>query len=381
MPEGPLAGIRILELAAIGPVPFGVMLLADLGATVTRVDRVSSITAPSTEEVSMRGLSRGRRSIAVDLKHAEGRAVVLGLAAASDVFVEGFRPGVAERLGIGPEECSARNAALIYARVTGWGQDGPLAQTVGHDIDYLAVAGALHPIGRADGPPPPPLNLIADFGGGGLYLALGVLAALVQRQRSGLGQVVDVAMVDGVASLTTFLHGLMSLDGWTAQRQANLLDGGRPWYDTYATADGHAMAVGAIEPQFCAALLATLDLPAADWPQHDPATWPSLRQELTRIFATRSRDEWERTFVGTDACVAPVLALDEAPRHPHLVARRTFVDVGGATLPAPAPRLSRTPGAAGAPAPGIGQHTDEVLAELGLDAHRITALRAVDAVG
>ena len=376
MPEaqGPLAGTRVLEIAAIGPAPFGVMLLADLGAEVIRVDRVASLTHPGAE-LSMHGLSRGRRSIAVDLKQPEGRDVVLRLAAGADVLVEGFRPGVAERLGIGPADCAGVNPRLVYARMTGWGQDGPLAQTAGHDIDYAAVAGALHPIGRRDSPPPPPLNFLADFGGGGVYLAVGVLAALLERTHSGAGQVVDAAMVDGAASLTTFFHGLLAMGAWTTTRQDNMLDGGRPYYDTYATADGHYMAVGAIEPQFFAELLRRLELDPDEWPQHDPERWPQQAAALTEIFASRTRAEWEQVFSGSDACVAPVLSLTEAREHPHIRARQTFVDVGGQPQPAPAPRFDRTPGAVRRPAPRFGEHTDEVLREAGYADADISRLR------
>jgi alpha-methylacyl-CoA racemase len=378
--SGPLDGIRIVELAAIGPAPFGVMLLADLGADVVRVDRASAVTKGPGSEVSMVGLSRNRRSIGVDLKSDAGRDVVLDLVADADVLVEGFRPGVAERLGVGPDACHERNPALVYARMTGWGQDGPMAHLAGHDIDYAAIAGALHPMGRAGEPPAPPLNLVADFGGGGAYLALGVLAALVERQGSGRGQVVDAAMVDGVASLTAFFHGLMGMGAWSTQRQSNLLDGGAPFYDTYATSDGGFVGVGALEPQFYAELLDRLELDPADWPQMDQSRWPAFRAELTRILGSRTRDHWAEVFADSDACVAPLLSLTEAPEHPHLKARDTFVEVDGALQPAPAPRLSRTPGAVRSGAPGYGDHTDEVLASLGYDEGRIAALRASGAI-
>lgn len=377
---GPLAGIRVVELAAIGPAPFGVMLLADLGADVVRVDRVAAARGRAGAEVSMRGLSRNRRSVAIDLKHARGAEVLLRLVDDADVLVEGFRPGVAERLGIGPGPCQERNPRLVYARMTGWGQDGPLAPRAGHDLTYAAVAGALHPIGPAAQPPPPPLNFVADFGGGGTYLALGVLAALLERERSGRGQVVDAAMVDGVASLTGFFHGLLELGAWTTHREANLLDGAAPFYTTYATADGGFVAVGALEPPFYAQLLERLGLDPDDWPQHDRARWPRQRQRLAAVFAARTRAEWEQVFAGSDACVAPVLALDEAPRHPHLVARGTFVDVDASLQPAPAPRLSRTPGSVRSAPPRPGEHTAEVLAACGYAADEIGALAAAGAV-
>lgn len=377
MSRGPLEGITVVEVAAIGPAPLGVMLLADLGADVIRVDRAASVTTPGLE-VTMRGLSRNRRSVAVDLKHRDGLDVLLRLVDRADVLVEGFRPGVAERLGFGPDACLGRNPRLVYGRMTGWGQDGPLAGRAGHDIDYLAIAGALHPIGYADEPPPPPLNLLADFGAGGTYLAVGVLSALLERERSGQGQVVDAAMVDGVASLTAFFHGMLAMGAWTTDRESNLLDGAAPYYRAYETADGGYVAVGALEPPFYAELLDRLGLDPDEWPQGDAARWPAQRAELARIFASRTRDEWEEVFAGSDACVAPVLDLEEARSHPHLEARGTFIDVGRTPQPAPAPRLSRTPGTVRTAAPAAGEHTDAICRELGLDPD---ALRAAGAVG
>jgi len=377
---GALQGVRIVELAAIGPAPYGVMLLADLGAEVIRVDRVAAAAGAPGAEVSMVGLSRNRRSIAVDLKASTGVEVVHRLAATADVFVEGFRPGVAERLGIGPEELRAAHPELVYARVTGWGQEGPLAPRAGHDLDYAAVAGALHGIGRPDDPPPPPINYLADFAGGGAFLAIGVLAALVERDRSGQGQVIDAAMLDGAASLTAFLHGLRQLGAWSLERGSNLLDGAAPYYDTYRCADGRFLAVAALEPQFHAELCRRLGLDPAEWPQHDRTAWPQQKERLAALLATRDRDEWVELFAGSDACVAPVLDLVEAPAHPHNRARGTFVDTFGAVQPAPAPRLSRTPGAIERPPPGYGEHTDEVLDALGYDADARAALRASGAV-
>lgn len=374
--SGPLSGVRIVEMSALGPVPYGVMLLADLGADVVRVDRAEGGEVKVGFEATMVGLSRNRRSIAVDLKTAGGRDVVLRLIGGADVFVEGWRPGVAERLGLGPQDLLRRNPRLVYARTTGWGQDGPLAATAGHDIDYAAIAGTLHTVGRADQPPPPPVNYLADFGGGGTFLAIGVLAGLVERDRSGQGQVVDAAMVDGAASQTAFLHGLLHIGGWRDERGANLLDGAAPFYTTYTCADGRYLAVGAIEPQFFAALCEGLEVDPADFPQHDQASWPAQQARFAEIIATRTRDEWAAVFAGTDACVSPVLSLTEAPDHPHNVARGTFVDVGGHTQPAPAPRFSRTPGAVRREAPEHGTHTVEVLAELGFDAAAIAELRA-----
>lgn len=370
--SGPLTGVRVLELAAIGPAPYGVQLLGDLGADVVRVDRVAAARgAPGA--ASMVGLSRNRRSVAADLKDPRGVEVVLRLAADADVLVEGMRPGVAERLGIGPEEAGARNPRLVYARMTGWGQDGPLADTAGHDVDYAALAGALHPTGHPDRPPVPPVNFLADFGGGGTFLAIGVLAALLERTTSGRGQVVDVAMVDGAASQTAFLHGLLAAGAWTTRRGSNLLDGAAPFYDVYTCADGEFLALGALEPQFHAQLMAGLGL---DQDQGDPAEWPRQKQQIADRVAERTRAEWEEVFAGTDACVAPVLSLAEAPHHPHNLARDAFVDVDGHPQPAPAPRFSRTPGAVRSGAPGIGAHTDEVLGRLGYAQEEIAELRA-----
>ncbi|MFO7777449.1 MAG: CaiB/BaiF CoA-transferase family protein [Nitriliruptoraceae bacterium] len=377
---GPLQGVRVIELAAIGPAPYGVMLLADLGAEVVRVDRVAAATGAAGAEVSMLGLSRNRRSVAVDLKTDEGVEVVRRLTAAADVFVEGFRPGVAERLGLGPDVLRAAQPGLIYARVTGWGQEGPLAPRAGHDLDYAAVAGALHGIGRPEDPPPPPVNYLADFAGGGAFLAIGVLAALVERETSGEGQVIDTAMLDGAASLTAFLHGLRQLGAWSLERGSNLLDGAAPYYDTYRCADGRFLAVAALEPQFHAELCARLELDPAEWPQHDRQAWPEQKRRLAALLATRDRDEWVALFADSDACVAPVLDLDEAPEHPHNRARDTFVEAFGARQPAPAPRLSRTPGTIERPPPGFGEHTDEVLDALGYRADDRDRLRAIGVI-
>lgn len=377
---GPLTGVRIIELAAIGPAPYGVMLLADLGAEVVRVDRAVSVTRGPGTEVTMLGLARNRRSIGVDLKDPDGVAVVHRLVAASDVLVEGFRPGVAERLGLGPEVLCERYPRLVYARMTGWGQQGPLAPRAGHDLNYAAVAGALHPVGRPDEPPPPPINYLADFGGGGTFLAIGVLAALLERERSGRGQVIDAAMVDGAASLTAFLHGLMQLGAWSNRRGSNLLDGAAPFYDTYRCADGRYLAVGAIEPGFFAAFAAGLGFDPAELPQHDQAGWPEHKARVAALIATRDRDEWLEVFADTDACVAPVLDLVEAPDHPHNVAREAFVTVDGMRQPAPAPRFSRTPGAVRSGPPTLGGDTDVVLAELGYDEEERAALHASGAV-
>lgn len=374
---GPLAGITVLEVQGIGPGPFAAMVLADLGADVIRIDR----TTPGGLDLGARGtgmdvLARSRRSVAVDLKRPEGVAVVLRMVRHADVLIEGFRPGVAERLGIGPQACAEANPALVYGRMTGWGQDGPWATMAGHDLDYIALAGALHPMGQEGTPPPVPLNLVGDFGGGGMLLVVGVLAALVERQRSGLGQVVDAAMVDGSALLTAMFHGMRSQGLWDGGRGQNLLDGGAPFYDTYATADGGFVAVAALEPQFYAALLEGLGLPADEWPQFDLRRWAALRDTLTATFAAQDRAHWEQVFAGTDACVAPVLPLEDAPAHPHLVARGTFVEVDGVVQPAPAPRFSRTAPGSPRPPAGRGAQTRAVLAELGWDEAAIAQLIA-----
>jgi alpha-methylacyl-CoA racemase len=374
---GPLAGIRVVELAGIGPGPFAAMLLADLGAEVLRVDRPAS-SRPAWPTV----LARGRRSVVVDLKHPDGAGLVLDLVAAAAALVEGFRPGVAERLGIGPDACLARNPRLVYGRVTGWGQEGPWRRAAGHDIDYVAVAGALHPIGQAGGPPVPPLNLVGDFGGGGMLLALGVVAALLEAGRSGRGQVVDAAMVDGAALLTTQFHELLAAGLWREERGANLLDGGAPFYGVYETADGRHLAVGALEPQFFAELLRRLGLAAGELPdQLDRDGWPVLRERLAGLFRTRTRDQWCELLAGTDACVAPVLGLGEAPAHPHNRARSTFIEVGGVTQPAPAPRFSRTPPGPPSPPAPPGAHTDQALADWGVDPGELARLRAAGAIG
>jgi alpha-methylacyl-CoA racemase len=330
---GPLAGLRVLEVASLGPGPFCALLLADHGAEVLRLERPGG---------SDRTMARGRPVITVDLKSPQGRALVLRLASAADVLIEGFRPGVAERLGFGPDACLQVNPALVYARMTGWGQDGPLATTAGHDINYLAVSGTLSALGRAGGPPTPPLNLVADFGGGGLLLAFGVLAALFERQRSGAGQIVDAAMVDGSATLATMVHEMLGVGVWTEGRGSNLLDTGAPFYDTYQTADGGWVAVGALEPQFFALLLAGTGVDFEASRQYDRAAWPQLRGLLSEAFAGRTRAEWEEQFAGTDACVSPVLGLAEAHGHPANTDRDVFTEVDGTVVPAPAPRFSRT---------------------------------------
>jgi alpha-methylacyl-CoA racemase len=377
---GPLRGVRVIEIASLAPAPFGCMILADLGADVLRVDRAER-SGPQAR-APQDPLGRGRRSIGLNLKDSAAVDLLLRLVDSADVLVEGFRPGVAERLGFGPDVCAQRNPGLIFARMTGWGQDGPLATTAGHDIDYIAISGALSTVGRAGQAPVPPVNLLGDFGGGGMLLALGVLAALVERAGSGRGQVVDAAMVDGSALLTSFLYGLRAAGSWQDQRGTNLLDGGAPFYDTYATADGQYVAVGALEPQFYAALLRGLDLTDAGLPdQQDRSGWPVLRQRFAETFAQRTRADWEQVFAGTDACVSPVLSLAEAPAHPHAVARNAFAEVGGIAQPAPAPRFGRTATGVPAPAPASGANTDTVLADLGLSAAEVADLRSRGVVG
>jgi alpha-methylacyl-CoA racemase len=351
--SGPLAGLRVVELAGIGPGPHAAMILADLGAEIVRIDRPSGglrLGSPDAPDPTL----RGRRRVAADLKDPAGREIVLRLVERADVLVEGYRPGVTERLGVGPAQCHARNPRLVYGRVTGWGQEGPLAARAGHDINYLSLTGALHAIGRSGERPLPPLNLVGDFGGGSMLLVVGVLAALWEAQRSGQGQVVDAAMVDGASVLVQMVWAMLGQRTWTDERGANLLDGYAPFYDTYTCADGRHVAVGALEPQFYAALLAGLGLDGAELPeQYDRTGWSTLRERFTEVFAGRGRDEWAEVFAGTDACVTPVLAFGEVASHPHVAARSTIVERAGLPEAAPAPRFSRTatelPGDPGAP--------------------------------
>jgi alpha-methylacyl-CoA racemase len=368
---GPLDGLRIIELAGIGPGPFCGMMLADMGADVIRIERPSP-RADRAPDV----LARNRRSLALDLKQPDGVDLVLKLCESADALFEGFRPGVAERLGVGPEPCMVRNPRLVYGRMTGWGQSGPLAAAAGHDINYIALAGALHGIGRAGDKPVPPLNLVGDFGGGGMLLAFGMVCALLDAQASGRGQVVDAAMVDGAASLTAMFHSLSVLGAHSEQRGTNLLDGGAHFYDAYETADGRYVSIGAIEPQFYSLLLERAGLdPDAFAPQMDRRRWPELKQRLAEVFRTRTQAEWCALLEGTDACFAPVLSLNEAPHHPHNRARQTFVEVGGLVQPAPSPRFSRTTTNTPRPAPRVGEHTLEVLREIGISDEQIAALR------
>ncbi|WP_037182202.1 CaiB/BaiF CoA transferase family protein [Rhodococcoides fascians] len=360
--SGPLDGLKVIELAGIGPGPHAAMILADLGADVVRIDRPTN--GLDVLEGKPDHLLRNRRAIVADLKSAEGKATVLQLVAEADVLIEGYRPGVAERLGLGPDDCAAVNDRLIYGRMTGWGQTGPRSQRAGHDINYISITGALHAIGLAGGKPVAPLNLVGDFGGGSMFLVVGILSALWERERSGLGQVVDAAMVDGASILMQMAWAMRGADAWSTERGTNLLDTGAPFYDTYETADNKWMAVGSIEPQFYSVLLAGLGLNGADLPpQMDRAGWPILRALFTEVFATKTRDEWVAVFHNDDSCVTPVLSMDEAATDTHIAARGTVINVDGVMQAAPAPRFSRT--AAGAPlAPGTaGADTDEVLAD------------------
>ncbi|MFC4109299.1 CaiB/BaiF CoA transferase family protein [Micromonospora zhanjiangensis] len=381
---GPLTGVRVVELAGIGPGPFAAMMLADMGADVIRVDRTAEVHPAAFGTPHPDLLLRGRRSIGVDLKHPDGRSTVLELVRRADVLVEGFRPGVTERLGLGPDDCLAVNAALVYGRMTGWGQDGPNAPYAGHDIDYLALTGALHGIGRAGDRPVPPMNLLGDFGGGAMMLAFGVVCALLDVRAGGAGQVVDAAIVDGVSLLSTQIHALRRMGMWRDPRGVNLLDGGAPFYDTYECADGRYLAVGALEPRFYEELVRRTGFQPPEGEggdRTDPGRWPVAREHWAALFRTRTRDEWADLLERTDACVAPVLDWREAPGHPHLAARRVFVTPDdGVEQPAPAPRFSRTPGAIRRPPPQPGEHTDEVLREAGLADDRIAALRAAGAV-
>ncbi|MFI6488956.1 CaiB/BaiF CoA transferase family protein [Streptomyces sp. NPDC050564] len=350
--HGPLVGVRVVELAGIGPGPFAAMLLADLGADVVRVDRPGGAGLAINPEYDI--TNRNKRSVIIDLKTQDGQDRVLDLVERADILIEGYRPGVAERLGVGPETCHVRNPKLVYGRMTGWGQEGPLAQRAGHDIAYIALTGTLGMIGRPDEPPTVPANLVGDYAGGSLYLVVGILAALHHARASGAGQVVDAAIVDGAAHLAAMIHGMFAAGGWQDRRGANLLDGGCPYYGTYETADGQYMAVGALEQQFYDEFVELLGIEEMASARKDLARWGELREAVAARFKTRTRDEWTAVFEGSDACVAPVLSLREAPAHPHLAARGTFVDHGGITQPAPAPRfsLSRTAVRSGPAQPG-----------------------------
>ncbi|MHB9857797.1 CaiB/BaiF CoA transferase family protein [Streptomyces sp. YIM S03343] len=356
--RGPLSGVRVLELAGLGPGPFAAMLLGDLGADVVRVDRPGGVGLGIDPAYDV--TNRNKRSVLVDLKSPDGTARVLDLAARADILVEGYRPGVAERLGVGPDDCRARNPRLVYGRMTGWGQDGPLAPRAGHDIAYLALTGTLGMIGNPGEPPPPPANLLGDYAGGSLYLVVGVLAALHHARATGVGQVVDAAIVDGATHLSAMIHGMLAAGGWQDRRAANLLDGGCPYYGTYETADGKYMAVGALEPQFYDEFLHLLGIAGQAPARKDLARWSELRAAITGRFKSRTRDEWTAVFADSDACVAPVLTLREAPHHPHLAARGTFTEHAGITQPAPAPRFSATPAALRTGPAQPGAHASEI---------------------
>ena len=381
MASGPLAGVRVVEIAGIGPGPFCAMMLADMGAEVLRIDRLGPTDLGLPVEPRFSVLTRGRRSVALDLKQPAAIAAVKRLVVKADALIEGFRPGVMERLGLGPDECLSANPRLVYGRMTGWGQEGPMAPAAGHDINYIALAGVLHSIGRRGSAPVPPLNLVGDFGGGGMYLAFGVVCALLEAGRSGRGQVVDAAMVDGAASLAAAVFGLRAKGMWNDERGDNILDSGAPWYDVYETQDGKYVAIGSIEGRFYGELLRLTGLTGeALPPQWEKARWGELRARLTEVFKQKTRDEWCRIMEGSDVCFAPVLSMTEAPAHPHNRARGTFVEVDGVPQPGPAPRFSRTPGAIGRPPAAPGQHTEEALRDWGFSADELTDLRKSGAI-
>jgi alpha-methylacyl-CoA racemase len=378
---GPLSDLKIIEIAGIGPGPFAAMLLSDLGADVVRVDRAQSVERgfdPGWMEV----LNRGRRSVGIDLKQPDGVETLLRMVERADALIEGFRPGVAERLGIGPDTCRARNPKLVYGRMTGWGQEGPYSQAAGHDINYIALAGALAHFGRAGGKPTPPMNIVGDFGGGGMLLAFGVVCAVLEARASGEGQVVDAAMVDGSAALMAMTWGMRAMGAFDENSLGgNALDTGAPWYDTYETADGKFVSVGAIESQFYAELIDRLGLSGEDLPaQMDRSGWPKLRERFTEVFKSKTRDEWCAVLEHSDACFAPVLTMSEATEHPHVRARNTVVELDGIEQPAPAPRFSRTPGSITRRAAQPGQHTDEALADWGFTPDELAKLRDAGAI-
>jgi alpha-methylacyl-CoA racemase len=378
---GPLIGYKIIEMAGIGPAPMCAMLLADMGADVLLIDRMSDSGLGVPVRAKYDLLRRGRPSVALDLKHPEAIETVLRVAQQADALIEGFRPGVMERLGLGPDVCLARNPRLVYGRMTGWGQEGPLAHASGHDINYIALAGVLHAIGRQGERPVPPLNLVGDFGGGALYLALGVVAALLEREKSGQGQVIDAAMVDGAASLMTLMYGLRAAGMWTERNGENMLDSGAHYYEVYETSDGKYVAVGSLEPKFYRELLRLSGLAGELPPQNDKASWPAMKDRLAAIFRTRTREEWCQIMEGSEVCFAPVLTMSEAPAHPHNRQRGTFVEIEGVPQPAPAPRFSRTPSAIQRPPSAPGADTEPGLRAWGLSADEIAHLRAIGAAG
>src|SRR5579884_1172410 len=385
---GVLSGYRVIELAGIGPAPMCAMLLSDMGADVVRIDRLADAGLGVQVETKYSLLNRGRRSVALDLKRPEATSAVLRMVEKADALIEGFRPGVMERLGLGPDVCLARNPRLVYGRMTGWGQDGPIAHTAGHDINYIALSGALYSIGEAGGPPVPPLNLIGDFGGGALYLAMGVLAGIISARQTGRGQVIDCSMVEGSASLMMMMYGALAAGAWTEARGSNRTDGGSHFYHVYETKDGEHVAVGSIEPQFYALLLKHTGLEEETLPpQLDRASWPDMQQRLARIFKTKTRAEWTAIMEQTDICFAPVLRMSEAIRHPHNVQRGSFVEIDGIAQPGPAPRFLGTPTAVQGPPARAGEHTNEILRDWGFaaaeiaDLHRNGAVRSAPPLG
>lgn len=378
---GPLKGLKVVELAGIGPGPFCATLLADMGADVLRIDRTGEsglgLAAPPKYDV----LTRNRRSIAVDLKKPEGVETVLKLVEQADALIEGFRPGVAERLGLGPEDCKARNPRLVYGRMTGWGQDGPISHAAGHDLNYIALSGVLNTIGRKGGPPTPPLNLVGDFGGGGMFLAFGVVSAVMEARQSGEGQVVDVSMVEGAAYLAMPFWAMTASGRWTDERGTNVLDSGAPFYDVYETKDGRYVSIASIEVKFYEELLELSGLKEEDLPaQMSREDWPSMKEKFAAVFRTKTRDEWDAIMEGSDVCYAPVLSIKEAPEHPHNKARGTFIEVDGVLQPGPAPKFSRTPTAHPSPPPKRGEHTEAALAEWGFGEDAIASLRETGAI-
>jgi len=379
---GPLHGLRVIEIAGIGPGPFAAMMLADMGADVIRVDRASNAMGGDPAAPPVDVLNRGRRSIAIDLKSPDGVETLLRLVDSADALIEGFRPGVAERGGYGPDVCLARNPRIVFGRMTGWGQEGPYAHTAGHDINYIALAGVLEHLGRAGEKPTPPINLVGDFGGGGMLMAFGIVCGLLSAGRTGEGQVVDAAMVDGAAVLMTMMWSFTHMGIWGPDRGTNMLDTGAHYYDTYETADGGFVSIGSIEPQFYSELLRLTGLESEELPhQQDKAKWPAMKERVAAIFASKSRDEWCEIMEGTDVCFAPVLSMQEAARHPHNEQRNTFIEVAGLTQPAPAPRFSATPAEVQRPPSHPGQHTDEILGDwLGAATSDIAGLRDSGAI-
>jgi alpha-methylacyl-CoA racemase len=377
---GPLSGVRVVEIASIGPGPFAGMMLADMGADVVRLERPAS-TGGALGAGAWNHMHRGRPSVGVDLKNPQGRDLVLRLAEGAEALIEGFRPGVMERLGLGPDDCLARNPRLVYGRMTGYGQDGPMSSVAGHDINYISLAGVLGAIARRGERPLFPMNMVADFGGGGMLLAFGVVCAVLEARQSGEGQVVDAAMVEGSAVLSTLIHALRDAGMWTDEPGTNLLDSGAHFYEVYETSDGGHIAVGALEPQFYAELLELLELDPEEFPQMDQSRWPELKERFAEVFKTKTRDEWTKILEPAEACATPVLGLGDAPSHPHNVARDVFVDIGGTKQPAPAPRFSRTQPDTPTPAPDTGANTDEALAAWGLGADEVASLRESGALG